>query len=184
MKTCIAFLRGINVGGANILPMKELKALCEKAGFKSVRTYIQSGNVIFESALAEATLTGKLEGALRKKMDKPIAISCRTVAELERVLENNPFPRADPAKVGVTFFPNKVGKGFLSGVSTTTGEEVKVGSREVYVHYPNGMGRSKLKMPKGAEKGTTRNVNTIRKIVNMCSNVEIARKRPGASETR
>lgn len=168
MKTYIAFLRGINVVGANILPMKELRALCEKIGFQAVRTYIQSGNVIFESRLSERALAGKLEAALRKKMGKPITVSFRTADELKRVLDNNPFPKAEPARVGIMFFPEKVGRNFLAGVSTTTGEEVKIGRREVYVYYPNGMGRSKLKLPREAEKGTTRNVNTVRKIVELC----------------
>jgi uncharacterized protein (DUF1697 family) len=168
MKKYVIFLRGINVGGANILRMSDLKAICEKLGYKAVRTYIQSGNVIFESALAERTLVGKLETALRKRMGRPIAVTCRTVGELRRVLDNNPFPEAEPARVGIMFLSEKVGKAFLAGFSTTTGEEVKAGKREVYVYYPIGMGRSKLKVPKAAEKGTIRNTNTVRKIIELC----------------
>jgi uncharacterized protein (DUF1697 family) len=101
-------------------------------------------------------------------MGRPIAVTCRTVGELRRVLDNNPFPEAEPARVGIMFLSEKVGKAFLAGFSTTTGEEVKAGKREVYVYYPIGMGRSKLKVPKAAEKGTIRNTNTVRKIIELC----------------
>jgi len=167
LKTYICFLRGINVGGRSMLPMKELKELCEELAFESVRTYIQSGNIILESPLAEAAVTKQLETALQKKMGKHIALALRTIDELDEVLKGNPFQKAEPAKVGVMFFARPVRKDFLEGVSTSTGEEVKLGKREVYIHYPNGMGKSKLKLPKEAELGTVRNMNTVRKLVEL-----------------
>ena len=137
----VAFLRGINVGGHAILAMSELKTLCEKLGYQKVRTYIQSGNVIFESALTENTLAQKLEAALGKKIGKPVSVVVRTVDDLAVILKKNPFPKAEPAKVGVMFFARPIQKDFLSGVSTSTGEEVKANKREIYIYYPNGMGR-------------------------------------------
>ena len=151
-----------------MLPMNELKALCEKLGFERVRTYIQSGNVILDSPLAENALSTQLENALQNKMGKHIPVALRTIDELDDVLKKNPFREAEPARVGVMFFSHTVQKGFLEGVSTSTGEEVKVGKREIYIYYPNGMGRSKLKLPKGAEQGTVRNVNTVRKLIDLC----------------
>ena len=167
LTTYICFLRGINVGGHALLPMIELKALCEKLGFERVRTYIQSGNVILESPLAEDALVKQLESALQKKMGKRIAVALRTIDELDDVLKKNPFQKAEPARVGVMFFAKPVQKDFLDRVSTSTGEEVKIGKREVYIHYPNGMGRSKLKFPKEAEEGTVRNMNTVRKLIEL-----------------
>jgi uncharacterized protein (DUF1697 family) len=167
-KTYVAFLRGINVGGNAILLMSELKSLCEKLGFENVRTYIQSGNVIFESGLREDVLREQLETALEKKMGKAIVVSMRTRDELARALEKNPFPSVEAAKVGVMFFPHPLPKDFLSGVSTSTGEVVIVNEREVYIHYPNGMGRSKLKLPKPSDQGTVRNINTLQKILEIC----------------
>jgi uncharacterized protein (DUF1697 family) len=67
------------------------------------------------------------------------------------------------------FFTTPVPRDFLSGVSTTTGEELKVGKREVYIHYVNGMGRSKLKLPKEAAEGTVRNMNTINKVIHLAN---------------
>lgn len=168
LKKYVCFLRGINVGGHAMLPMNELKTLCEKLGFQRVRTYIQSGNVIFESPLAENALAKQLETALQKKMGKHIPVAFRTIDELDNVLKKNPFPNQEPAKVGVMLFANPVRKDFLDGVSTSTGEEVKIGKREIYIHYPNGMGRSKLKLPKEAEEGTVRNINTVRKLIELC----------------
>jgi len=167
-KTYICFLRGINVGGNTMLPMNELKSLCEKLGFQRVRTYIQSGNVIFESLLDEAALAKHLEAALQKRMGKHIPVALRTIDELDEVLKKNPFQKAEPAKVGVMFFAKPVHKDFLDSVSTSTGEEVKIGNREIYIHYPNGMGRSKLKLPKEAKEGTVRNINTVRKLIELC----------------
>jgi uncharacterized protein (DUF1697 family) len=165
MTTYIAFLRGINVGGNTILPMSELRSICEKLGYQNVRTYIQSGNVLFESELSEEELMTSLEQALWQAKQKHIHVVIRTITELEKVAADNPFPQAEPARVGVMFFSRPVEGNFLSDVSTTTGEEVKTGEREAYIYYPNGMGRSKLKMPKQAAEGTVRNLNTIRKLV-------------------
>jgi uncharacterized protein (DUF1697 family) len=168
LKTYICFLRGINVGGHMLLPMNELRTLCEKLGFERVRTYIQSGNIVLETPLAEAALGKQLESALQEKMGKRIPVALRTIDELDAVLKNNPFQKAEPAKVGVMFFAEPIREYFLDGVSTSTGEEVKMGKREVYIYYPNGMGRSKLKLPKEAAQGTVRNINTVRKLIEFC----------------
>jgi uncharacterized protein (DUF1697 family) len=135
-----------------------------------VRTYIQSGNIILESPLTEGALAlaKQLETALQKNMGKHVPVVVRTIDELDDVLKKNPFQKAEPAKVGVMFFAKPVQKGFLDGVSTSTGEEVKIGKREVYIHYPNGMGRSKLKLPKEAVEGTVRNINTVRELIELC----------------
>ena len=151
-----------------MLPMNELRTLCEKSGFQRVRTYIQSGNVVLESQLSEDALPKELQSALQRKMGKHIPVALRTIDELDDVLKKNPFQKAEPAKVGVMFFAKPVQKGFLDAVSTSTGEEVKIGKREVYIYYPNGMGRSKLKLPKEAAEGTVRNINTVRKLVELC----------------
>jgi len=166
-KAYICFVRGINVGNT-MLPMNELRSLCEKLGFQRVRTHIQSGNVMFESPLAEAAIAKHLETALQKRMGKHIPVALRTSGELDEVLKKNPFQKAEPAKVGVMFFAEPVRKDFLDCVSTSTGEEVKVGKREIYIYYPNGMGRSKLKIPKDALEGTVRNINTVQKLIELC----------------
>src|SRR5688572_7023932 len=101
MTTFIALLRAINVGGTGKLPMKDLVLLCTELGFDKVRTYIQSGNVVFASRLSEKTIRTRLEKALTEKLGKQAAVMVRTAAEMQAVLKGNPFPHAEPAKVGV-----------------------------------------------------------------------------------
>ena len=167
MTVFIALLRAINVGGTGKLAMKDLSALCVELGFAEVRTYIQSGNVIFQSRLSEPAIRSKLEQALTEKLGKPVDVVLRTAAELRAVLEANPFPRAEPAKVGVYFQSEPVKKGLLDEVVAPGGEEVRAGKREIYVHFPHGMGRSKLKLPAGGR--TARNLNTVAKLVELAA---------------
>jgi uncharacterized protein (DUF1697 family) len=167
MKKYIAFLRGINVGGNTILPMVKLTSICNGIGFKNARTYIQSGNVIFESELSEEILVKKFEQALHASEQKHIPVIIRTKKELESVISCNPFPNAKPAQVGVMFFANTVRNDLLNGVTIPGPEEVKIHGREIYIHYPDGMGRSKLKLPKMDQEGTVRNINTVTKLAGL-----------------
>lgn len=84
------------------------------------------------------------------------------------MLEQNPFADAAPARVGVFFTTRTVERESLSGLSGPDGEEAAAGDRVVYVHYPQGMGRSKLKLPQLPEPTTARNMNTVTKLVAMC----------------
>lgn len=156
MTVFIALLRAINVGGTGILPMKELSGLCTDLGFESVRTYIQSGNVIFQSRRSEERIRTELEQALAGKMGKRIDVMVRTAPELRSVLEANPFPDADPGQVDVAFLAGPVPVGLLEKFRIAGREEIRLGTREIYIHYPDGMGRSKLKLPSGVS-ATVRN---------------------------
>ncbi|MDX1941062.1 MAG: DUF1697 domain-containing protein [Saprospiraceae bacterium] len=167
MAIFIALLRGINVGGNTIFPMAELKAICEAAGFKNVRTYIQSGNVLFETELSEVEQVNILEDAIKTSKQKHIPVIIRSAAEMEAVLTRNPFPDALPAQVGVLFLVNKAPNDLFKDVIMEGREEVVVSGREIYIHFPDGMGRSKLKFPKAAQEGTMRNINTIVKLVKL-----------------
>ncbi len=164
MAIFIALLRGINVVGANQLAMKDLAALCGDCGFLKARTWIQSGNVLFESKLREEAVRQKLEKALAARMGKAISVMVRTPAEMRAVLEANPFPDKEPSKVLVAFLAGAVPTDPLKGMVAPAGEQVHVGRREVYVWYPEGIGRSKLKLPVIAS-ATARNINTVAKLV-------------------
>jgi uncharacterized protein (DUF1697 family) len=163
MGVYVALLRAVNVGGTGKLPMSDLSALCSKLGFANVRTYIQSGNVIFASKLSEKSIRAQLEQALTKILGKHADVIVRSSAELRAVLQANPFKDAEQAKVGVYFQSDPVSKSQLSKVESPTGEDVRLGKREFYILFPNGMGRSKLKLPAGV--GTMRNMNTVAKLV-------------------
>jgi uncharacterized protein (DUF1697 family) len=166
LATFVALLRAINVGGTGVLPMKELAALCSGAGLESVRTYIQSGNVVFQSTLREAEIRARLEPALARRMGKPIDVMIRTAAELRSVLDNNPFPAGNPAQVVVMFLSRPAPTGLVDALVIPGSEEVRVAGRDLYIHYPDGIGRSKLKLPP-ALVGTARNLNTVGKLAAM-----------------
>ncbi|MEZ4364778.1 MAG: DUF1697 domain-containing protein [Kofleriaceae bacterium] len=166
MPAFVALLRAINVGGTGLLPMKELAALCRDAGFTAVKTYIQSGNVVLRSRGGAAAVERTLAAALAKRLGKPAAVFVRTGVELEAILADNPFPDAAPNRVLVTFLAAKVPARALAEVVAPDGEEVVRHGRELYVHYPNGMGRSRLKLP-AAAAGTARNLNTVRRLAEL-----------------
>ena len=167
MTLYVALLRAINVGGSGKLPMKDLAALCNGLGFGSVRTYIQSGNVVFVSRKGEEAVRKALEAALTETLGKPADVAVRSAAEMVAVLAANPFAKAPPAKVGVAFLNRSLTKSALKEVVIPGKEEVVLGSREAYIHFPDGMGRSKLKLPKAFGAATMRNINTVAKLAAM-----------------
>jgi uncharacterized protein (DUF1697 family) len=169
MNTYVAFLRGINVGGSTMVSMKELADLCTRRGFDEVRTYINSGNVIFKSPLPEIELKAALETALAEKTGKEIGVVIRSTRDLELVVKNNPFPGAVPSQVGVMLVMEPIAKNVREEFVIPGREEVVPGNREVYVHYPDGMGRSKLKWPPSLRGGTMRNINTLAKLVSLAT---------------
>src|SRR5690606_15875571 len=111
MPSHIALLRAINVGGTGKLPMAELRTLCEAAGFRDVRTYIASGNLVFSSPLTTAKAKAKLERLLTKRLGKPWLAVFRTKQELESVVERNPFGTDDPKHLLVLFLDEPPPKG-------------------------------------------------------------------------
>jgi uncharacterized protein (DUF1697 family) len=167
----VALLRAINVGGTGILSMKDLLTLCEASGFRKVRTYIQSGNVVFTSTLPEAKVKAKLERALATKLGKPVGVLLRSAAELDTLLKKNPFQDAPPNRVLVLFLDQAPSKAALAGLVIPGPEVLKPHGRELFIHYPEGQGRSKLKLP-FAKDGTARNLNTITKLAKMAHELE------------
>jgi uncharacterized protein (DUF1697 family) len=171
MTVYAALLRAINVGGTGKLAMTELRGLCESAGFDCVKTYIQSGNVVFKSALSEARVKAKLEKALAAKMGKPFFAMVRSTGELRAIVKRNPFKQAAPNQVLVLFLDETPAKSALAGLAIPGREKVELAGREVFIHYPDGMGRSKLKIP-FAKTGTGRNLNTVQKLATMAGELE------------
>lgn len=166
MPVFIALLRAINVGKSGHLPMSELRRLCEDAGFTHVTTYIQSGNVVLTSRLGATKVQQILESALERKMGRPAAVHLRTPAQLADVVKSSPFPDAPPQKVLVFFLERPLPKDALAGLKVPGHEEVRPSGREVHVHYPDGQGQSKLKLP-FANESTGRNLNTVRKLLEL-----------------
>ncbi len=167
MTTYVALLRAVNVGGTGKLPMKDLAKLCEKLGFEDVRTYIQSGNVVFRSEKSPNAVHDALEQALAARMGKPADVMLRTAAELRSVLDANPFTDMPPNKVAVMFLSKPASATTVDECVAPDGEQVRPGKRELYVYFPNGMGRSKFKLARSAGSATARNINTVTRLVEL-----------------
>jgi uncharacterized protein (DUF1697 family) len=166
MHTYIALLRAVNVGGTGKLPMAELRAMCEDAGFHDVRTYIASGNVVFRSALIAPKAQAALEQRLAAYAGKPVGVIVRTGAQMAKALAAQPFTHAAPNRAVLIFLEQAPPADALAAVKHRNGEEIALGEREIYVHYGDGMADSKLVIP-AAKAGTARNLNTVAKLIEM-----------------
>jgi uncharacterized protein (DUF1697 family) len=168
MGSFIALLRAVNVGGTGKLPMSELKTMCEAAGFTAVRTYIASGNVVFESRKSETAIKTALEKALADYAGKSVGVLVRSAADMAQVLANNPFPQLAPNRTMAIFLDHAPPADTLETIRGRKAEQVKLGRREIYVYYGEGMATSKLVIP-AAKTGTARNMNTIAALVKLAS---------------
>lgn len=168
MTSFVGFLRAVNVGGTGKLPMADLRAICGELGFVNVRTYIASGNVAFTCDETKQAVKARLEDKLRAYAGKPVTVFVRNAAEIRTILKKNPFPGKDPkATVGI-FLDSKPPQDGATHVVGQSDEVIRLGAREIYVYYPSGIGRSKLRIP-AAKDGTARNMNTIRKMAELAS---------------
>ena len=166
MTAYVALLRAVNVGGTGKLPMRDLVDLCEAAGFGQVKTYIASGNVVFTSEAPRERVQALLEERLLAYAGRPVGIYLRTSPELAALLAGNPFTDRRPDRTVAIFLDAPPPADTLDTVSGLDGEEIALGLRELYVHYGEGMGRSRLKIP-AAKAGTARNINTVTRLAAM-----------------
>src|SRR3954467_14797545 len=153
MTTFVALLRSVNVGGTGKLPMSDLKEICEDLGFAAVRTYIASGNAVFTTRKSEAAVKAGLEKRLETYAGRPIAVLVRTAAEMALVAANNPFPDAAPNRTVAVFLDRAPPADTLASVRGRNDEQIELGRREIYIHYGDGMAKSKLVVP-AAKTGT------------------------------
>ena len=168
MGSFIALLRAVNVGGTGKLPMGDLKTICEELGFDAVRTYIASGNIVFTSRKAEAAVKSALEKRLATYAGKPVGVLVRSAAEMAQVASDNPFPKAAPNRTMAVFLDRAPPADTLASVRGQKDEQLKLGRREIYVHYGEGMAKSKLVIP-AARLGTARNINTVATLAKMAA---------------
>ena len=168
MAAFIALLRAVNVGGTGKLPMSDLKSMCETLGFAGVRTYIASGNVVFTSRKSESAAKKALETALEGYAGKPVGVMLRSVAEMQAVLADNPFPKAAPNRTVAVFLDSPPPADTLTAVKGRKDEQIALGRREIYIHYGDSMAQSKL-MVSATKAGTARNMNTIAALAKMAA---------------
>jgi uncharacterized protein (DUF1697 family) len=168
MASFVALLRAVNVGGTGKLPMSDLKDICEGLGFVAVRTYIASGNVVFISRKSEATIKAELERRLEAYAGKPVGVLVRTAAEMAQVLADNPFPTLAPNRTMAVFLDHAPPSNTLTSVRGQQTEQIRLGRREIYIHYDDGMAKSKLVIAT-AKAGTARNMNTVATLARMAA---------------
>ena len=171
----VALLRGINVGGKNKLPMKELVGLFETLGLEDVQSYIQSGNVIFGGPAAAARQVPRLVAAgIRKRWGYDVPVVTRTAAELVAAVKRNPFVKhADPAHLHIAFLAGKPRAAKIAALDLdrSPGDRFEVLGREIHLHAPNGMAKTKLTNQyfdsKLSTVSTVRNWKTVHKLIEL-----------------
>ena len=182
MPVLISLLRGVNVGGHRKVKMDDLRAIYESLGFKDVQTYINSGNVLFKTAGRDFTrLRPRIEDAIEAACGFRSDVILRTPADLRAVFAVNPFAaRAglDASRLAIHFLaadPGDEARQQVLGMDATP-EELRVHGRELYIYYTNGMARPKLSLPLVERtlrtSGTSRNWNTVQKLLEMAGKLE------------
>lgn len=173
--TYVALFRGMNVGGNNVIRMKDLAALFEEAGHSCVRTYIQSGNVVFTtSAGTEKTLTKQIAAALRRSRGFEPRVIVLTLAALKKTASANPFPEAaaDPTSVHIFFLAERAIKANVTAMerAKAKSERFALKGNAFYLYAPDGLGRSKLAASCERHLGvdtTARNWRTVTRLIEL-----------------
>jgi uncharacterized protein (DUF1697 family) len=165
----VSLLRGINVGGRNMIPMARLRAIYETMGLGDVRTHLQSGNVVFWSRRNPGEISAEVETAVHRELGLKIRVLGRTHVELGRVLRHDPFPHAEASRLIVFFLSARPPADIAERLrgAATAGEEIVVHGNELFLHYPDGQGRSKLTgglVERGGIVATGRNWRTVARL--------------------
>lgn len=182
MQVIICMLRGVNVGGRNMVKMEELRDLCTELKFRNPQTYVQSGNVIFATAEKNLeTIRKKIDAAFERSFGFQPQIILRTTEELRDVIRRNPFAKRkgiEPDKLLVNFLARDPGEDVRGKVRAFKSEveEIKIDGREMFIYFPNGMGRPKFSwavLDKILQTPATgRNWNSVTKMLVMAEEIE------------
>jgi uncharacterized protein (DUF1697 family) len=174
----VSLLRAINVGGRNKISMPRLRLIYEQLGCRDVTTYVQSGNVIFASADGPAVVSARAEAALELELGLPLRILGRTHVALGRIVDEDPYPGAEPTHHHVVFLSGPANPKGLAAIAAAAadGEAFVATDHEIHLLLPNGIGRSRI-VPALTERAlgvvpTTRNWRTV------CRLHELSRPQP------
>ncbi len=172
----IGLVRGINVGGHNVIPMAELRSLCTSIGWQDVQTYIQSGNLVFSAAGTPAAAEATLEHAIHKRFGFSVIVVVRTASDWAKYIKSNPFPETtgkEPNRVLLALAKKQVHPGAAEALlaKATFGERIVQGKDALWIHFCGGVGKSKLS-PALLDRlvgssVTARNWNTVIKLEQM-----------------
>jgi uncharacterized protein (DUF1697 family) len=182
MPVIICMLRAVNVAGHNMVKMETLRAMCGSLKFRDPQTYVQSGNVIFGTSERDLfAIAKKMQARFSREFGFRPEIILRTVEEMRDVISRNPFARRsgiEPSKLLVSFLARDPGEEVRARVRAFRSEveQIRIDGRELYIYYPNGMGRPKfsaaaldkiLQIP-----ATGRNWNSVTKMLSMAEKLE------------
>ncbi len=177
MPIYVAMLRGINVGRGKVVKMERLRASLESLGLSEVRTYVQSGNVVFNSKQKSgAELSKKIEAKIQRDFGFAVPVILKTSKEIEQTVRDNPLVKEkgiDHSKLHVTFLSDAPAAAAVKTLEplATSRERFRVLNREVYLYCPDGYGRSKLTNTTIEKKfslvATTRNWRTVNALLEM-----------------
>jgi uncharacterized protein (DUF1697 family) len=181
MPVLISLLRAINVGGNRMLPMERLRVLCDAAGCRDVRTYVQSGNAVFKTADRNpANVARRLEAAIQAEFGFHSEVIVRTIPEWKDVIAANPFANRagiEPAKLLVTFLgsaPTEIARQKVLALATGK-EELHLLGREMYIYFHDGLARPKLNLAAVGKalgvSSTGRNWNTVLKLLEIAESL-------------
>jgi uncharacterized protein (DUF1697 family) len=186
MTVYVSMLRAVNVGGTSRIKMDALRAVYESLGLADVRTLLQSGNVLFRSGLTDrARLVKRIMQEIERQLDLEVAVILRTLAEIASIVERGPVlsPRADKSKLLVMFLaavPDAAAQAALAKwhKDKALKEMLEMRGPEIYLYYPDGVGRSKLTSAVIESKldtaGTARNWSTLTKLLETARALEHA----------
>src|SRR5437667_12308284 len=183
MPVIISMLRGVNVGGHNLIKMDALRALYESLGLQDPQTYVQSGNVIFRTNERDPSrLARQIENEIERGFGFRPGVILRTSSDLRDVIKKNPFAHRDldPSKLLVTFLATDPGPDTREALLRIKHdpEELRIAGRELYIYFPNGIRRSQLPplLDRTLKKSSTaRNWNTITRLLAMAEKLEASR---------
>lgn len=182
MPVVICMLRGVNVGGHNMIKMDALRSLCESLELQNAQTYVQSGNVVFNTKEKDISrLSKRIAAEIEGQFNFRPEVMLRTTSDLREVISKNPFakrPDIEPGKLLVFFLASDPGPEARKKVLQikTDPEELHINGSELYIYFPNGVGKTKLSFPLIDRilktQGTGRNWNTVTKLLEIAEKLE------------
>lgn len=166
MTRYVALLRAVNVSGTGKLLMSELRRIGDECGFDNVRTFIASGNLLFESELGETEVKRRVEQKVEEFFGRHVPALVRTAAEMAAVAAANPFADDKPSRVMAHFIDEEPIPEMLAAARDVTLERMALGPRAIFVSYGEGIGNTKLKLP-AVRPGTARSMNSVTKLAEL-----------------
>jgi uncharacterized protein (DUF1697 family) len=166
-----ALIRAVNVSGTGKLLKEDLQTMGEACGFEHVRTFINSGNLLFTSDLGEAAVKSRVEEKLAAHFGKAVPAHVRSATEMAEVAASNPFADAPGNRVMALFIDEKPTQAMIDAATGINGERLALGPRLIYICYSDGMADSKLKLA-AMREGTARNMNSVGKMAELLAGME------------